>query len=265
MAREPDYSRADVVRALRAIGVREGDVVLSHTSVGMLGVPAEGLTKEALTELFLSAFQEVLGPEGTWILPAYTYSYTKGEVFDPSSTPPDHMGLLPEMLWQRPGVARSHDPIFSVIAIGGRAEALVRHVTPCFGADSIFDRLLRADGAIVNVGIGIHSALIHHVEQKIGVPYRYIKRFSGVTVVDGEERETTVEYNVRDLDDPRADVYFMRLDHDARETGAARFERVGRGEINLLRARRMEELIGAGLDRDPEYLVLGDLADRPVG
>lgn len=261
-ARRPDYSRADVVRALREVGLRPGDVVFTHSSVGMLGMPAEGLERETLRDLFLSAFQEVLGPGGTWILPAYTYSYTIGEPFDPKATPPRNMGLLPEMLWQHPGVVRSLDPIFSVIAIGGRAEELLADLPPdCFGEDSIYARLLAADAAICNIGIGSHAALIHHVEQKLGVPYRYIKRFRGVTVVDGVERETEVAYNVRSLEEPRHVPYFMRLDRDARADGSVRAVRVGRGEINCIRARRMEELIRTGLARDPEYLVKGDLAE----
>jgi aminoglycoside 3-N-acetyltransferase len=261
-----DYSRDDLVGALRAVGIREGDVVFSHTSVGMLGRPEEGLAKETVAELFLSAFREVLGPEGTWVLPAYSYSYTSGEVFDPATTPPGNMGLLTEVLWQRPDFHRSHDPIFSVIATGARAEELVRDVPDdCFGEDSFYARLLAADGAICNVGIGSHAALIHHVEQKLGVPYRYIKMFKGTTRVDGAERESEVAYNVRDLDNPRTPPYFMRLDHDGRADGSVRAAPVGRGEVNLIRARRMEELIRAGLERDPEYLVLGDLAGMSLG
>jgi aminoglycoside 3-N-acetyltransferase len=261
-----DYSRDDLVRALRAVGVREGDVVFSHTSVGMLGRPAEGLSKETVADLFLSAFREALGPEGTWVLPAYSYSYTSGELFDPAATPPGNMGLLTEMFWQRPDFHRSLDPIFSVVATGARAEELVRDVPDdCFGDDCIYARLIAADGAICNVGIGSHSALIHHVEQKLGVPYRYIKMFKGTTRVNGSERESEVAYNVRDLDSPRTPAYFMRLDHDARADGSVKAEQVGRGEVNLIRARRMEELIIAGLERDPEYLVLGDLAGKYPG
>jgi aminoglycoside 3-N-acetyltransferase len=260
-----DYARDDVVRALVDVGVREGDVLISHTSVGMLGRPAEGFSKEILADLFLSAFREVLGPGGTWILPAYSYSYTRSEVFDPATTPPGNMGLLTEMYWQRPDFHRSTDPIFSVIATGGRAEELLREVPDdCFGEDSIYARLLAADAAVCNVGIGSHSALIHHVEQKLGVPYRYIKMFRGVTRIDGDERESEVAYNVRALDNPRNPPYFMRLDHDARADGSTAAVRVGRGEINLIRGRRMEELIRAGLERDPEYLVLGDLAGKHV-
>jgi aminoglycoside 3-N-acetyltransferase len=261
-----DYDREDVERALRDLGVREGDVVLSHTSVGMLGRPQGGLARATLAELFLAAFRAVLGPEGTWILPAYTYSYTRGEPFDPAVTPPRNMGILPEEYWRRPDFERSRDPIFSVIATGGRARAMTADFDgDCFGPSSVYARLIEADGSIVNVGIGTHSALLHHVEQQIGVPYRYPKRFSGVTVVEGDRRESEVLFNVRDLSSERTVAYFMRLDADARADGSVRTARVGRGEINLLRARRMAELARAGIARDPEYLTLADRAGAPTG
>jgi aminoglycoside 3-N-acetyltransferase len=254
-----DYDRDDVVRALREVGVGRGDVVFTHSSVGMLGMPEEGLTKEALRDLFRSAFAEVLGPEGTWVLPTYTYSYTSGEPYDPAATAPRSMGLLPEMLWDAPDAVRSLDPIFSVVALGARAGELAGEAgaEDCFGPDSFYARLLAADGWVVNVGIGAHAALIHHVEQKVGVPYRFIKRFTGTTVVDGVARETTVAFNVRDLDAEGTEAYFMRLDRDGREDGSVRAARVGRGEINAIRARRMEELVAAGLAADPDYLVAG--------
>jgi aminoglycoside 3-N-acetyltransferase len=262
-----DYDRAAVVAALRSVGVRPGDVVFSHTSVAMLGMPHEGLHKETLAELFLSAFREVLGPNGTWVLPAYTYSYTSGEPFDPASTPPRNMGVLSDVLWQHPDVVRSLDPIFSVIGFGGRAREIVGEAAAddCFGPRSFYARLLAVDGAACNIGLGAHSAVLHHVEQKLEVPYRFIKRFSGTTIVDGRERETEVAYNVRDLDQPRTLTYFMRVDSDARDDGSLAVARVGRGEINLVRARRLEELARDGLARDAEYLVVGDLAGQPIG
>ena len=65
-------------------------------------------------------------------------------------------------------------------------------------------------------------------------------------------------YNVRALDRPEHVPYFMRLDRDARADGATKAVRVGRGEINAIRARDMERLIVAGLTKDPNYLVRGD-------
>ena len=244
------------------MGVRPGDVVFSHSSVAMLGVPECGLEQAAIADMFLSAFREATGGTGTWILPAYTYSYTKDERFDPPTTPPTQdMGLLPNALWRHPDVCRSLDPIFSVIAIGPRAREMTSGVpASCFGEDCVYARLVDADGAICNIGIGSHSALLHHVEQTLGVPYRYLKTFTGVSVIDGEERETEITYNVRNLDYPAHTAYFIRLDHDGRRDGSVTAATLGRGEINLIRARRMAELARRGVARDPDYLVLGELA-----
>jgi aminoglycoside 3-N-acetyltransferase len=254
------YGRADVIRALTEVGVRPGDVVFSHSSVAMLGVPECGLDQAAIADMFLSAFREATGGTGTWILPAYTYSYTKDERFDPATTPPTQdMGLLPNALWRHPDARRSLDPIFSVIAIGPQAQEMTSGVpASCFGEDCVYARLIDADGAICNIGIGSHSALLHHVEQMLGVPYRYLKAFAGVSVIDGERRETEITYNVRNLDYPAHTAYFMRLDRDGRRDGSVTATTLGRGEINLIRARRMAELARRGVADDPDYLVLGE-------
>jgi aminoglycoside 3-N-acetyltransferase len=256
----PDYDRAVVIQALRDLGLQRGDIVFSHTGVGMLGRPAEGLTKDAISTLFLDAFTEALGPDGGWLLPAYTYSFTKGEPFDPAQTPPTKaMGLLPEALWQHPSFARSTDPLFSAIGTGEAAHTLLAAAgsEDCFGPRSLYALLLDRDAVMVNVGIGSHSALIHHVEQRLGVDYRFPKRFTGTTVIDGVEQESEVVYNVRALDRPDHVPHFMRLDRDARADGATQAVRVGRGEINAIRARDMERLIVTGLAKDPHYLVHG--------
>jgi len=144
------------------------------------------------------------------------------------------------------------------VAIGARAEEMTSGVpASCFGEDCVYARIVEAGGAMMNIGIGSHSALLHHVEQKLGVDYRYLKTFTGTSVIDGEPRETEITYNVRDLGRPRHTAYFMRLDHDGRADGSVHAARLGRGEINLIRARRMEQLAREGLERDPEYLVLG--------
>jgi aminoglycoside 3-N-acetyltransferase len=254
-----DYDRDDVVRALREVGLRAGDTVFSHAGVAMLGRPAEGLTREAIATLFRSAFAEVLGPDGTLVLPAFTYSATSGELFDPATTPPTAgMGVLSEELWPSAD-ARSLDPIFSVIALGGGAQELVDglRLDDAFGPDSIWGRLLDLDAAICNIGIGSHSTLIHRVEQQLGVPYRYVKSFPYRVQAGDAVREGTIAYNVRPLDDAAKVPYFMRLDAAGRENGTVRAARVGRGEINLVRAQAMATTIRAGLDRDPDFLVRG--------
>jgi aminoglycoside 3-N-acetyltransferase len=260
MSPTPDYDRADIAHAFRAVGVRDADVLFTHSSAAMLGIPGVSLDAEAIAAMFLSAFREVAGAEGTWVLPTYTYSYTKGEVFDPTTVPPTRdMGLLPNALWRHPDAVRSLDPIFSVIAIGGRARELTAGVPrSCFGGDSIYARLTEVDGAILNLGMGSHSAFLHHVEQKLRVSYRYPKAFHGTSVIHGKPRATSIVYNVRDLDRPEHEPYFMRLDRDVRANGLLATARLGRGEMNLIRARRMQEAARDGLARRADYLVVGN-------
>jgi aminoglycoside 3-N-acetyltransferase len=262
VTRAPDYDGAAIVRALREVGLRAGDVVFCHSSVAMLGIPAEGLDEAAIGAVYAAAFREVLGPEGTLVLPAFTYSYTKGEVYDPAATPPaPAIGALPIALWRHPAAARSLDPLFSVIALGGRARELAERAgaEDSFGAGSIYALLLALDAAILNIGLrGTHAQLAHHVEQQAGVSYRFIKRFRGTTVVDGAARETEVAYNVRALDEPRHFPSVKRIFDDAAAQGALRSARLGRGEINAMRAREVERLVLEGLARDPDYLVVGD-------
>jgi aminoglycoside 3-N-acetyltransferase len=257
------YSRDDVLCALRAVGVREGDVVFTHSSVAMLGLPEVGLDAQAIGAMFLSAFREAAGANGTWVLPAYTYSYTKNEIYDPATVPPTpEMGLLPSALWHHPDAVRSLDPIFSVIAIGARAEELTAGVpASCFGEDSIYARLIEVDGAICNFGIGSHSALLHHIEQTLEVSYRYPKAFNGMSILNAGRQLTSIVYNVRDLHRPEHEPYFMRLDRDGRADGSLAVATLGRGEVNLIRARRMAQLARDGLARRADYLVVGGSAD----
>jgi aminoglycoside 3-N-acetyltransferase len=258
-SRPADYGRADIVHALHAVGVRDGDVLLTHSSMATLGLPAMGLDAGAIAATFLSAVREVVGDSGTWVLPAFTYSYTKDEVFDPTRTPPTpDMGLLPNALWRHPDAVRSLDPIFSVVAIGGRARELTAGLpSSCFGESSVFARLLQLDGAICNIGIGSWSTFMHYVEQKLEVPYRQPRIFPGVSIIDGASRKTRISYNARDLDHPEHDSYGGRIDREGRAEGSVAVSRLGRGEINLIRASRLEDLIRAGLARSLDYLVVG--------
>lgn len=229
MSPAPDYGYDAVVDALRAVGVRRDDVLLTHSSVATLGVPEQGLDAEAVAATFLRAVFEVAGPEATWLLPAFTYSYTKDEVFDPLSAPPaSDMGLLPSVLWRHPDAARTLDPIFSVIAIGARARELTAGLPDsCFGERSVFARLIELDGAVCNIGIGSFSTLMHHVEEKHGVPYRQPKCFEGLSILEGRPRRTRISYSARDLERPEHNSCWRRLDRAGAPTAPWRWRRSG--------------------------------------
>jgi len=240
-----------MVEAIRQVGVRPGDVVFSHGNVGYFGVPEEGRTAQALFDTVLGAFQEALGPEGTLVVPTFTYSFCKRQVFDVDNTP-STCGMFTEMLRKHPDALRSNEPIFSVAAMGGRAREMTEAPpVECFGPGSFWDRLRLADGIICNMNFDAGSTYIHYVERCLNVPYRYDKFFSGVFQKDGEERKGGAIYFCQDLSNADTQAAFEPFHELATERGLAVSAPVGRGALVAIRAKQTYDLIAGEREANP--------------
>jgi aminoglycoside 3-N-acetyltransferase len=103
----------EVADQLRALGVKKGGVLLVHTSFRAVR-PIEGGPLG-----LIEALCDVLGPDGTLVMPAW--SGNDDEPLDPASTPasPD-LGVVPDTFWRLPGVIRSNHP-FAFAAAGPQA------------------------------------------------------------------------------------------------------------------------------------------------
>ena len=201
-ANEDEVSFADIVRALQSAGVRSGDVVMVHSSLFQLGRPADLTNRNAVPDAFVQAFNQVLGPDGTLLVPTFTYSFCGAETFN-VQTSPTRMGVLAERVRQHADSIRSVQPLFSAAGFGARAREVIEDVgKSSFGKDSVFDRLHRMGSGkylVLGEDLWVLTA-IHHIEQAFGVPYRYLKEFTG-TIVDGDRTYTdTFDYLVRNLD-----------------------------------------------------------------
>ena len=68
MSFKAHYANADVAAAFASLGLARGDVVYLSGNLGNLGFNASG-SKTATLEGFLAALFEVIGPEGTVVVP----------------------------------------------------------------------------------------------------------------------------------------------------------------------------------------------------
>ena len=139
---------------LSALGIRPGDTVLMHSSFRSLGGIEGGATG------FFEAFTDLLGSEGTLILPALSYkSVTRQQpVFHQDQTP-SCVGYLPEFFrTQVPGVIRSLHPTHSCCLLGKYARELAEghelDDTPV-GRHSPFAKLPLIGGKILMLGCGL--------------------------------------------------------------------------------------------------------------
>lgn len=196
--------KEDLLAGFRDAGLRSGDILFLHSDA-IVTAQMEPKPQEERFHLLLDALMEAIGPEGTLIVPTFTYSFCRNEVFDVRKTPclSKDVGLFPEFFRKQEGAVRSLDPIFSVAALGRHAEAL-REVESgdCFGKKSIFGWLHQKKAKIVWLACPFDRVtFVHYVEQSHGIPYRYYKSFAGRIITNqGEPLECSVNYYVRDTE-----------------------------------------------------------------
>lgn len=170
----------ELTAAYRSVGVSRGRVVYVASNMGRMRTSAAE-DGAAVMAQHLDTLREIVGPEGVLVVPTACLDLCNtATVFDPVRTPSSGMGVFSEHVRQQPGAERSFHPFWSVAALGGGARALVADVPRhCFGADSIWERLVSADALSLHVGIHPRQSfsIIHHIELEAGVPYRYTKEF----------------------------------------------------------------------------------------
>ncbi len=259
------YDKADLKAAFQQAGLGRGDIVLSYTNLGLLGIPAGGNSRRNADQTLLEAFVETIGPEGTLCVPTYSYSFPRGEPFDPDQTPSAVPGW-PEFVRRQPGARRTRDPMFSVAALGARAEELTRDVPfDSFAPGCFWQRFLEAGGWVVNVNLWAIAGLAHYVERREGMPYRYDKLFIGDFILDGRRVRRGSIFTVQDATNPETKVEVTRFDALAFHTGLAVKIPVGRGFITAMRAPDMDRLLTETLREQPEFLIQAGLhGRRPV-
>lgn len=202
---------ADLLAALRKLGVAPGQLLVVHSSLFKLGRPGSFTDKSAFAAAFIEVLREAVGPQGTLAFPTFTFSFCTSHVFDPHNTPGE-TGLLGEAARTMPGFVRTHHPIYSYAVQGPlKDELLEADTTTCFGPGSVFDRMLTLDR---DYEPGVHFLVlgaeqppnfitfVHFLEQRFGVPYRTLIHFEGTLVIDGKRRAIRTDFFARLLENP---------------------------------------------------------------
>ena len=249
----PRYTRAELVDTLRGLGLGSGDIVFVQADLDALGELA-GTRGAARDTAVADALRNVVGDEGTIVVPSYTFSLCRGETYVPDATPSQGGPWSPasgflEHVRRRPGAMRSADPIHSVVAWGPHAAALLDRLPPtCFGADSVFERLTRCNARLCMLGLDWDESTVrHHVEERVGVPFRFLKVFAGTVGEAGRVRRTGWSYYVRVLAE-QGYPDGRRLAGRLRERGATHEAALGGGIVRVAGAGDLaaatEELLG---------------------
>jgi aminoglycoside 3-N-acetyltransferase len=193
--------KINIADIFSALAIYPGDTVFIHGDAGV-SLQYHGVhPQKKLYHLFCEIIN-YLGPAGTLVIPTFSYSFTKGEDFNPSTTP-SRVGLFSNFFLSLDNVKRSSNPIFSVAAIGKHANLFMEsNINDCFGKDTAFDLLMSTNAVSVCLGCELKNmTFVHYVEQKNKVKYRYFKSFFGNLIINKKKSRLKTTYFVRELND----------------------------------------------------------------
>lgn len=255
---------ADVRREVLRAGLKSGDVVMGHFDLRPFGKIGEIRNKYEFYNTIIDILLSVVGPQGGLIVPAYTYSFCKGEVFDKriSSSTTGSMADVALKRFQEnckkqlgETIYRSDDPIFSCIGFGESAKKICQNIgTESFGAGSIYDHLYNENAKLMSFGFQFAVTYMHYVERCFhnkcrALPYRYDKVFSGTMINDdGFPREKSYTYYVRDLD--FCEYNFSVIPEELCRRGTLETVKIGDGIVAIATARDIYDAIFEMLQED---------------
>jgi aminoglycoside 3-N-acetyltransferase len=162
------YTTQSLAAGLSALGMRAGEVVLVHSSMKRLGFVVGGV------QAVVQAVLDVLGPDGTVVVPTHTPDNTdpadwqhppvpeawwpairqQAPGFDRSRTPSRWMGVLAEAVRTWPGAVRSDHPQVSFAALGKHAAAIAEghRLDDALGEQSPLGAVYRLHGKVLLLG-----------------------------------------------------------------------------------------------------------------
>lgn len=240
--------RDEIAAGLTSLGVSAGDVVFVHSSLSSMGHVAGG------AETVVDAFLDVLGPEGTLVVPTFTLArdLEHGPVFDPLRDA-SGMGRITETARTRPGARRSRHLLHSVAAVGADSDLADAHGPSAWAADGPFWRLHELDGRIVLLGVPyLRCTYFHMIEQLLQTPYRRWREFEARLM----EPDGTLSPLVTRTFSPEPGFVgndFNRFGALLEERGLVRVGAIGNAVARIFNARDAV-LAGVALYRDDPLL-----------
>ena len=239
----------DLISVFSEIGLQKGDSLIIHSSLRSLGRVEKG------ADGVLDALLEVIGPAGNLMLPTFNYTRPLPEpYYDPKNTP-GRTGIISETGRKRPDAVRSLHPTHSVAVIGPDARQLTDgHLqTRAFGKNSPIDRLVKAGGKVLLLGVAHTSnSTVHIGEEYADIPkgswYEPLPMIK-VLMPDGKIIEHQLDTS------PSCSTAFNAVEYCLRQHNEINDLRVGAAKIQLVSGKAVIQRVMEMIDNKADILL----------
>ena len=239
-------------KALKDLYIRPNDILYIASDISLflyytnknLGVRTVEQRNIFLNNL-IDILQKAVGNKGTLLFPIFTWRFCKGEKFDYKNTKGETGTFSNWILENRPDFIRTKHPIYSFMVWGIDAVYL-RNLNnkDSWSDDSPFAYLHQKNAKLLllNVSLQRSFTFMHYVEEKIRVPYRYMKEFVGSYVDEsGLEEQRKYSMYVRDLQIESHEYLPETFLTDKEVSVQIKFEKMNMRSIELAKAYKLIE------------------------
>lgn len=195
-------NKEELIKNLKALGLKKGDAVIVHTSLKSIGYVCGG------AQTVIEALIDVVGDEGTIMMPTQSWKNLDPETgvhwdadesewdkiranwpaYDKNITPTNTMGAVAEMFRSWPGSIRTEHPARSVCAWGKLAKYLTEEHTlsNIFGEGSPIAKLYECDAKVLLIGVGYDkNTSIHLADVRAEYPGKHDCTEHSAIIEDG--------------------------------------------------------------------------------
>lgn len=250
------FDRIDFEIALRKCGIFSGDTILVHSDLFLLG--PINCDKDKILSTYFEAIFNVIGNNGTLVVPAYFYEYARhNKNYDIKNSPvSDELGVFSKYVASLENVYRSTNPVSALAAIGKKASLICESITgSAYGVDSPWDQLLKCNTKMIFIGVDLRAmTFIHYVEHMVGVPHIYNKYYTTPVTSSGSKVDLQICTQVRYLD-YNISYDLLGLTKKFEDAGLVYSQNVGRGKIRTVDMRGAYEFLKTKLQQDFFYLL----------
>lgn len=228
---------------LLSLGVKDGDILLVHSSLSSMGWVCGGATAAIM------ALQQGIGKNGTLVMPAHSGEnsdpaewenppvpkewvqpiYENMPAFDINLTPTRGMGKIAELFRTFPEVYRSNHPQVSFAAWGKFANDIIKNhqLTPQFGMESPLGKMYNLNAKVLLLGVGYDSCTCFHLAEALNE--KMPTKRMGAAIIEDDKRIwkwfEDFEYN--------SDEDFEKIGKEFEETNKILIGKVGNAQCKL--------------------------------
>jgi aminoglycoside 3-N-acetyltransferase len=147
--------------------------------------------------------------------------------------------------------------MFSVLCYGDTSNIVPKpEVRNSFGIESLFGRLVDINTTVLIISAGAGTTLIHEIERRIGVPYRFDKEFKCLIKETPASETKSVQWTayVRKLEIQGSEADFNRLTKEFLDSDGVKIVSLGKSYLIGFEIQKLFSFLQEKLALNPYYL-----------